>query len=167
MPELINRVRTQAPLFLIAGGVLLLDQASKLWIRMNLAPGQSLPADSPVRLTHVTNSGAAFGLLPAQTTFFILVAAFVIVLILLYDRILPQSSPLLKIALGLQLGGAVGNLVDRLRYGYVVDFFDIRVWPVFNVADSAIVVGVAILFYLLVFAEKTSPHKHENSQAGS
>ncbi|TAK31743.1 MAG: signal peptidase II [Chloroflexota bacterium] len=160
-------MRTNAPLFLIAGVILLADQASKLWVRTNLFPGQSVPAEWPVRLTHVTNSGAAFGLLPAQTTFFILVAAVVIVLILLYDRILPQSGPLLKISLGLQLGGAVGNLVDRVRYGYVVDFFDLQVWPVFNVADASIVVGVAILFYLLVFSEKTSARKHENPQAES
>lgn len=155
------------PLFLLAAGVLILDQASKYWIKSNLAPGQSLPADWPVRLTHVTNRGAAFGLLPNQTVFFILVAIVVVALILLYDRILPRSTPLLRLALGLQLGGAIGNLSDRLRYGYVVDFFDLQVWPVFNVADSAIVVGVAVLFCLLVFSERTAAHEGERTHAES
>src|SRR5687767_9536061 len=101
------------------------------------------------RFTYVENRGAAFGLLQDQTAFFVLVGVLVIGVIAASYRYLPRSGLLLHLALGLQLGGAIGNLIDRVRQGYVVDFVDFGYhsnwWPVFNVADSAIVVGVALL----------------------
>jgi len=102
-----------------------------------------------VSLTYVTNTGAAFGLLPDHGLFFIAIAAIVVIAILVYHRHLPDKA-LVKASLGLQLGGALGNLTDRLRYGYVIDFIDFKVWPVFNLADSAIVIGVAVLAYYLL-----------------
>jgi signal peptidase II len=102
-----------------------------------------------LRLTYVENRGAAFGLLQDQTAFFVFVGLLVVGVIVASYRYLPRSGFLLHLALGLQLGGAIGNLVDRIVYGYVVDFVDFGYrsnwWPVFNVADSAIVVGVALL----------------------
>jgi len=102
-----------------------------------------------LRFTYVENRGAAFGLLQDQTAFFVLVGVLVIGVIAASYRYLPRSGVRLHLALGLQLGGAVGNLIDRIRQGYVVDFVDFGYhanwWPVFNVADSAIVVGVALL----------------------
>ena len=102
-----------------------------------------------LRFTYVENRGAAFGLLQDQTVFFVLVGLVVIGVIVASYRYLPQSGFRLHLALGLQLGGAVGNLIDRVRQGYVVDFVDFGYhanwWPVFNVADSAIVIGVALL----------------------
>jgi signal peptidase II len=101
------------------------------------------------RFTYVENRGAAFGLLQDQTIFFVLVGFVVIGVIAASYRYLPRSGLRLHLALGLQLGGAVGNLIDRVRQGYVVDFVDFGYqsnwWPVFNVADSAIVIGVALL----------------------
>ena len=93
-------------------------------------------------ITYVTNSGVAFGLFKEAGTFFIFLAGIVIAAILYSLRRLPAQQRLVRIALGLALGGAVGNLIDRLRLGYVIDFIDFRFWPVFNVADSAIVAGV-------------------------
>jgi len=124
------------------------DQASKALVQMHMRLGESIPLVGPVRLTYVLNSGAAFGLFPGATGFLVL-ASFVGILLVLYlYRFQWGQGRLLRLALGLQLGGATGNLVDRLRTGYVVDFIDLRVWPIFNLADSSIVVGLTLLLAL-------------------
>lgn len=138
----------------IALAIFLLDQVTKYLVLRNLEVNEAwnpIPALRPfVTITHVTNTGAAFGILPDKGTFLVLVAVLVIVGILVYYRYLPADRLLVRASLGLQLGGALGNLLDRLRYGHVVDFVDFKIWPVFNVADSAIVVGVLILAYHLL-----------------
>lgn len=103
------------------------------------------------KLTYVENRGAAFGVLQDQTVFFVLVGLIVISVIIASYRYIPESSWVLNVCLGLQMGGAVGNLIDRVTVGYVVDFFDLTYWPVFNIADSAICVGVAGLAYSVLF----------------
>ena len=133
------------------------DQVSKYQIRAHLAVGQSWPPDAPIRLTHQTNTGAAFGLLQDQGLFLMLVALVVIGVILFYHRFLGQDTWLIRLSLGLQLGGALGNLTDRIRDGFVTDFIDLQVWPIFNLADSAICVGVAILAYHLIFRPPPQP----------
>lgn len=130
--------------------------------------GESIPPDGLVRLTYVANRGGVFGFFSNQTFLLAFTAIIGIAAILLYYR-----SPLfenwpLKVGLMLQLGGAIGNLIDRLRFGYVVDFIDFRVWPVFNVADSAIVVGSFTLAFSLLFLTKPqekSKAEGENKQA--
>lgn len=133
--------------------VLALDQLTKAWVMVALPEAgwwSPLPGLWRIlRITHITNSGAAFGIFPNQGNFFILVAVVVAVAIVLYYRYLPTGGWLVRLSLGLQLGGAMGNLIDRLRYGYVVDFIDIGFWPIFNLADLSIVVGVIILAYCL------------------
>ena len=140
--------------------IIILDQYTKHMVRQCIPLGASwnpIPwLDPIVTLTHVRNTGAAFGLFPGLSTFFMLVALIVIVGIVIYCYQLDEASLLLRIALGLQLGGATGNLVDRLTLGYVTDFVDFRVWPVFNIADSAIVVGTALLAYYALFAGEPS-----------
>ena len=145
------------PIFFVALFVLAVDQLSKAWVRANLAPNESIPADAPVRLTHVTNTGAAFGLFQDRSIMFVAVAIVVIAVILLYRYQLPAGNQFIRMALGLQLGGALGNLTDRLTYGHVTDFIDLRVWPVFNIADSAIVVGVVILAARLLLVKDDEP----------
>ena len=138
-------------------GVIALDQWTKQLARIYLyGPDGDGPRTIPVlsdyvRLTYVENRGAAFGLLQDQTAFFILVGLVVIGVIVASYRQIERPGWSLNLCLGLQLGGAIGNLIDRVRYGYVVDFFDLTVWPVFNVADSAICVGVALLAWHLLF----------------
>jgi signal peptidase II len=134
--------------------VLGLDQLTKLWVLASLPEGawwSPLPGQAwrVFRITHTTNSGAAFGIFPKQGTFFMLVAVVVVVAIVLYYRHLPAGSWFIRLSLGLQLGGAAGNLIDRMHYGYVIDFIDVGFWPIFNLADASIVVGVAILAYSL------------------
>jgi len=109
-------------------------------------PNESLPVIKSVfHITYVNNPGAAFGLLANKTPIFIGVTLVVAVFILLTYNYLPPGRTLLRLALALMLGGAMGNLIDRVRFGYVIDFLDFRVWPVFNLADMAIVTGVVLL----------------------
>ena len=134
--------------------VIALDRWTKQLAVEHLLEGglRSVPvAGEYIRLTYVENRGAAFGMLQDQTTFFVLVGVVVIVVIIASYRQIREPSWTLDLALGLQMGGAIGNLIDRVRYGYVVDFFDLTVWPVFNVADSAICVGVGLLAWNLLF----------------
>lgn len=138
----------------IAAVVVSLDQLSKSWVIAWLPEGHwwspwSGEAAEIFRITHITNSGAAFGLFPNQGSFFILIAIIVVVAIVLYYRRLPAEDWLIRVSLGLQLGGAIGNLIDRLRFGYVIDFIDISFWPVFNLADASITVGVLLIIYQL------------------
>ena len=148
-----STVRT-ALVLATATAVLALDQASKLFVRQLLigAGSHSIPLFGGwVRLTYVENRGAAFGIFQNQTLFFIVVGFLGVGGILIGQRFIPVRQTTLALCLGMQLGGATGNLLDRLRYGHVFDFVDLTFWPVFNVADSAIVVGVAILAYHLLF----------------
>lgn len=107
----------------------------------------------------MANPGAAFGLL-AHPLLLIGVSLLVILLLLFSYRHEMFATPAARAALGLMLGGAVGNLLDRMRQGYVTDFIDLRVWPVFNLADSALVVGSLLLVYQVAVSRKPSPPGH-------
>ncbi len=135
------------------------DQFSKMWIRA-YPEGQVLFEAGFFRIIHIRNTGAAFGLFPDQSFPLTIVALVGVTLLLLYGFLLYRRFPLLdnmpsRIALGLVLGGTVGNLIDRLRFGYVTDFIDFGIWPAFNIADPAIVVGVIILAYSLLLSART------------
>jgi len=131
---------------LIALLIILIDQLTKLLVVNTMSQNESIPVINNIfHITYVHNFGAAFGLLAHRTGFFILVTVVVLLFILTFLRYLPKEQKLLRAALVLQLGGASGNLIDRVRVGYVIDFFDFRVWPVFNVADIAIVFGIGLL----------------------
>lgn len=136
-------------LFLVAATAVLLDQLSKALVEASI-PLNTMWAPFPslahfFRITHVSNTGAAFGLFPAGGLLFAGIAAIVAGVIILYNFTLPAGQFAMRLALGLQLGGALGNLIDRLRQGYVTDYLDFGPWPVFNLADTAIVVGVCLL----------------------
>ena len=141
-----------APLIILIA-TLMADQVTKGLVVLALYPGQSVPGSGLFRLTYVTNSGSAFGFFPNQTLFLILASFVGIGVLLIFYRTNPINSILLRLSLGLQLGGAMGNLVDRVRLGYVVDFIDVGAWPVFNLADSAIVVGLIGLLWTLTLAK--------------
>lgn len=125
---------------------LVLDQLSKFIVLQNMEQGQSIPIINQIfHLTYIQNPGAAFGLLAYRTTFFIFTTLAVVLGIIILYRRLGEKKGMLPLGMGLVVGGALGNLIDRLRYGKVVDFFDFRIWPVFNIADTAIVVGAGLL----------------------
>lgn len=143
--------------------ILVLDQISKFYISSALSLGQSIPVIRDVfHISLVYNTGCAFGLFRNQKIFFILLSAAVILYILwdLFSRGRLYSLSR-RAALGLVLAGAMGNLLDRLRLGYIIDFLDLRVWPVFNLADSAITIGIIILGCSL--SKGASGHKSARS----
>ncbi|MGC8877686.1 MAG: signal peptidase II [Anaerolineae bacterium] len=151
-------------LALIVAVVVSLDQLSKSWVVAWLPEGHwwspwSGGAAEIFRITHTTNSGAAFGLFPNQGSLFILIAIIVVIAIVIYYRHLPAEDWLIRISLGLQLGGAIGNLIDRLRFGYVVDFIDISFWPIFNLADASITIGVLLIIYQLWRMERVKARR--------
>jgi len=151
MPKVDWQGKRQSFLFLaIAFFLVVIDQVSKLWVRSNLLPGMSLPKEGFLRLTHVQNTGSAFGILTNQAFLLAIIALVsILFILLLYYRFFPVTA-LNTTVLGLILGGAVGNLIDRLRFGYVTDFIDVRLWgdfhwPSFNFADASTTVGALIL----------------------
>lgn len=144
---------------LVAALVFALDRVSKALVASRMVLGQHVPViPGLLRITYTRNAGAAFGLLQHQTVFFVLVTAAVVALIVTYGGKAARRQPALAIALGLQLGGALGNLLDRLTGGTVVDFIDFyRVWPfIFNVADASIVVGGLLFAWLLIRQENAA-----------
>ena len=131
------------------------DQATKSLLVSSFAPGHSLPLLPPVlRLTYVQNTGAAFGLLKGQQALFVLCSLLVIGWIIRAFVSRTAVPSVTEWGYALMLGGAVGNLIDRARLGYVIDFLDFRVWPVFNVGDSAITIGVTLVICHTLFSKR-------------
>ena len=154
-------------LLLTLGAVFGLDQLTKYLVRANLRLGESWPAEGFARLTHGTNTGTIFGLFPGQTFLLIILSFGAIAFLFYFYRTHALPNPYLRLAIGLLLGGAFGNLIDRLRMGMVTDFMDIGSWPIFNVADSSIVVGIALMVTLSVFTTKTEkPGQKANAPPG-
>jgi signal peptidase II len=140
--------------------VVLADQLVKVWIRTRLAVGQSLFDAGFFQVIHVQNTGAAFGIFKEHTSA-IIVVVFIEILVLLLvafflrNRLSSFDSMLGRVGLGLILGGAIGNQIERLRLGYVTDFLDFKVWPAFNVADASAVVGAIIVAFAILFLAKS------------
>jgi len=148
---------------IITLSVILLDQLTKYLVQRFLSEGDSVPIIKGLfHLTYYRNPGAAFNILLHQTEFFIVITIIVMAVIIYFFRQLPREKILARTALALQLGGAGGNLIDRVSGGYVVDFLDFRVWPVFNIADSAIVVGVLILSWEIIRWEEREEQVEDN-----
>jgi len=132
-------------------GVFLLDRVTKIMVQRYLVEGESIPVIKNIlHLTYYRNPGAAFNLLAYRTGFFIVVALVVLAVIVYYYGKIPGDKVYARTALALQFGGVSGNLVDRVFGGYVIDFLDFRIWPVFNIADSAIVIGVILLSWQIL-----------------
>ncbi len=143
----------------VALAIVLADQLTKFWVRTHLQPGvpwDPLPWLRPVlSFTFVTNTGVVFGLFPGMSWLFTIVNIVEIVLIVYFYYSMFVQTWLVRVTMGLLLGGACGNLIDRLWRGWVTDFLDLNFWPmqewaVFNIADSAVVVGTCVLMVLLL-----------------
>ena len=134
---------------LTASLVFILDRVSKIYISVLLSSQKAYPVVKNVfHLTLVKNKGAAFGLLPGWLPLFLTVSLVTIIIILSLHFQKKIKASIGAFSLGLILGGTLGNLYDRLFYGAVIDFLDFRFWPVFNLADSAITIGVIILAWI-------------------
>lgn len=144
-------------LLLIALVVTIIDRLAKFLILNNLLQDQSIEVVPKVfHLTLVLNKGTAFGLFRNFSAFFTVTSFLIVALIGVYAWYSKCRDLVLLVALGLILGGAVGNLIDRLLFGYVIDFLDFRIWPVFNIADSAITIGAVLLASKVIFGKKCS-----------
>ena len=130
----------------------LLDQFVKYLVRTNMELGQSFPIIFGIfHLTYIENPGAAFGILANRRLLFLLLTIIIVgVMFYLYFQ-LRQKKSLTAFSLGLVISGALGNFIDRFFRGTVTDLFDLRIWPIFNIADICICVGLALLCYLLLF----------------
>ena len=146
--------------------VFIVDQVSKQLIRDNIAEGSSVPSEGFFRFTHVSNSGSAFGFFPSQTATLALASLVGIAILIIFYRRQAFHSRWLHTSLGMQLGGAAGNLADRITMGSVTDFVDIGRWPIFNMADASIVTGLGILGWVLWFRTSESGTHQESPDAG-
>lgn len=133
----------------IAVGVLIiLDQVTKSFVSARLQLGESIPVfENVFHITLIHNSGAAFGIFKGMLAIFILLSLVTIFLIICYAKRFLNSSIYLRTDLLFILAGTAGNLIDRIRFGYVIDFIDLRVWPIFNIADMTITIGAFFLVY--------------------
>lgn len=143
---------------LVFAGVFILDQLSKHMVRSSMFPGESIPTEGFFRLEYVQNTGAAFGILDDARLLLItvgLISLGVITWVTQSHRITFLNSTWGRLSTGLVAGGILGNLIDRIFFGYVTDFAKAGFWPNFNIADSALVIGMALLA-ILFFREESS-----------
>jgi signal peptidase II len=151
-------------LLVVATAAVVADQLTKQVVGRTLALGESVDIVGPFSIHHVQNSGIAFGLFGSRTSIVIAVTAIAVGAMLVFFARSGRRHPVLPVALGLVLGGSIANLIDRVRLGHVTDFLDLVAWPAFNLADTFIVVGVAILFGALVLADR--PHRMHGARGG-
>ena len=140
---------------LLALFIVVIDQLSKSYIQTHMVLGMSIPVIQDVfHITYILNAGAAFGLFENQTVFFVIIAVCMVVAAIYFYPRIPEQYRLLHLGTGLIVGGAMGNVIDRIKTGYVVDFFDFRIWPIFNIADVGIVCGVSCIIYTIIYLYK-------------
>jgi signal peptidase II len=151
----------------IVGLTLITDHITKRIVVNSLSYGESWTPfaflDGIFDITYTRNTGAAFGMGQRFSNVFLIIAVIVVVAIIYYYRHLPEGTWLVRLALGLQMGGALGNALDRIFRGYVVDFFHVHGFPIFNIADSSIVVGTVILVAVLWWEDRQHSEESENS----
>ena len=164
-----NLVQKYGAIFAIAAFIVVLDQWTKTLVRTNIEPGatwlpESLLWLSPyARIVHWYNTGAAFGMFKDASMILTILAFVVIGAILFYYPQVEKDDWLLRLALSLQLGGALGNLADRLTIGHVTDFVSVGNFPVFNVADASITIGAILLFLSVWLRERAEKQAAKSS----
>jgi signal peptidase II len=166
-----NKLKDYLFLLSIAGFITAFDQWTKYLVRTHVAFSQTwMPwqwLSTYARIVHWKNTGAAFGIFQNLGGFFTILAFVVIVIILIFFPQIPRSDWPMRVALSMQLGGAAGNLIDRLSRGYVTDFVSVGNFAVFNVADASIFVGVAVLILGMWIQEKNNKRIQAESNTSS
>jgi len=131
------------------------DQVSKQFVLVRLPLGESLPLLPNIfHLTAVHNTGIAFGFFQDNPHLLTLLIGSCVLMLFIFSKRMMRESLVERLAYGLILGGAVGNLIDRVRFGWVIDFLDFRIWPVFNLADSGITIGVILFAWKILFVRE-------------
>ena len=132
--------------------IIVLDQLIKYLVVNNMFLGESIPViPHLLHLTYILNPGAAFGILENQRLFFILIAIILILAIVYFYSKIIKLNKLFQLGIAMLFSGAIGNMIDRIFIGKVVDYIDFRIWPIFNVADMALVIGLLYIAYRLIF----------------
>lgn len=166
-------VKNYWAIVLIAVVIVALDQWTKWLVRTNIEPGQSWLPDSLLwlspyaRIVHWYNRGAAFGMFQQGSMVFTVLAFVVVAAILYYYPQVSQTDWPLRLAMSMQMGGAIGNLIDRLTIGHVTDFISVGSFPVFNVADSCITVGCVVLVIGVWWQERAAKKKAQSHLAAA
>jgi signal peptidase II len=136
--------------------VIILDRVTKFLLQHAMAEGESIPIIPGIlHCTYILNPGAAFGLLEYRRVFFIAITVIAIVAVIVFRRRIAAEDRLTQTGMAFFIGGAVGNLIDRIQTGYVIDFIDFRIWPIFNVADIFICTGVGLILWSMIRNEQT------------
>ena len=156
----------------ISSSILISDQLTKFLIRSELAIYQSIPEQGFFRLTHVRNTGSAFSLIKDQNILLTTIGIIVLIVLIYFLKEFDTDQPLVITAISLQIGGALGNLSDRIFLGSVVDFIDIGVsgvyrWPTFNIADSSIIIGIIVLIFSFFITPIDKNNNLEKTQKSS
>jgi signal peptidase II len=154
-------MRRLAIFYAIIAFAIILDQVTKHIVTTNMRLGESIPViENIFHLTYFRNTGAAFGILQGQTLLLTIVPIILVVAIFVFlTKKAKENHIVLSLGLALICAGGIGNLIDRLRFGAVIDFFDFRVFPIFNIADSCVVIGCGLLIIFTIFLDKSEKPK--------
>lgn len=166
-PRRLARWQHYAELLALAGTILVLDQLTKSWVRANLALGEAWMPWSWLapyaRIVNWRNDGAVFGLFQGKGDIFMILALVVVALIIYYFPRIGEDEWPLRLAMGLQLGGALGNLADRILFGHVTDFISVGNFWVFNIADASVTLGAGVLLLMLIFEQRKENVEQQNA----
>ncbi|MFZ3070163.1 MAG: signal peptidase II [Anaerolineaceae bacterium] len=151
--------------------IIILDQLSKFLVRQNLASGESwlpIPSLAPfLQIVNWHNTGAAFGIFQSGNTILKIFTSVIAVVIVIYYQQIPASQKLARVSMSMMVGGALGNLIDRFTQGFVTDFISVGSFPVFNVADSCVTVGVGLLILAMLIQENKDRKALNSDQTGA
>jgi len=139
------------PVFLF---VFISDQITKYAVYKNMSLGESIPAEGIIRITYARNTGMAFSLFENFGIILLILSLIIASILIIYLFTIDKPRVLIRIFSGLVVGGALGNILDRIRFGYVNDFIDVGWWPVFNIADSSITIAIGIYIFDAIFIQK-------------
>ena len=139
------------PVFLF---VFISDQITKYSVYKNMSLGESIPAEGIIRITYARNTGMAFSLFENFGIILLILSLIIASILIIYLFTIDKPRVLIRIFSGLVVGGALGNILDRIRFGYVNDFIDVGWWPVFNIADSSITIAIGIYIFDAIFIQK-------------
>ena len=155
--------------YILIIAVVIIDQASKYIVKTYMALHESISViENIFHITYIHNYGAAFSILEGQRWLLLVVTGIALLIFLVYMIVKKDSlHNVLKISMALIIAGGVGNLIDRAFYGYVVDFFDFRIWPIFNIADIAVCIGCALLIVYVLFIDRKEGKKALKDNDGS
>jgi len=134
--------------------IFLFDQITKYLVYKNLALGQSIPDDFIIKITYARNTGTAFSLFSSYGSLLLIISIFVAVFFTIYFLMIEKPKLTMRLFISFVVAGALGNIIDRVRFGYVNDFIDVGFWPIFNIADSSISIALTIYFIDLIFLNK-------------